>query len=88
MAHRAVSGEPFSQVETQREGIMFEGLHSALGGIGCVSFVEYFASTNGTMSAMCWPLLEQPRRSSASAKLGNMATFPKDDLRTPAIFVF
>ena len=33
---------------------MYEGLHSALGGIGCVSYVEYFASTNGMMSAMCW----------------------------------
>jgi hypothetical protein len=70
-------GKPFSQVETQREGIMFEGLHSALGGIGCVSFVEYFASTNGTMSAMCWPLLEQLRRLSASAELGNLATFQR-----------
>jgi arsenite methyltransferase len=38
MAHRPESGESFSQVETQREGIMFEGLHSALGKVsGCCS---------------------------------------------------
>ena len=89
MARHPKSSEPIAQVETQREGIMYEGLHSALGeSIVCVSYAEYFASTNGKMSAMCWTLLEQPRRSSVTAKLGNMATFPKDDPRTPAMFVF
>ena len=52
MASHPESGEPISQVETQREGIMYEGLRSALGGIGCVSYVEYFVS-NGAMSAQC-----------------------------------
>ena len=59
---------------------MHEGLHSALGGIGCVSYIEYFASINGTMSAMCCNSLEQLRRSSLTAKLGNVATFPRTTL--------
>jgi hypothetical protein len=77
MARRPKSGEPISQVETQREGIMCEGLHLAIGGIGCVSYIEYFASTNGKMSAMCCTSLERRRRSSPTAKLGNLATFPR-----------
>ena len=60
---------------------MYEGLHSALGGYRCcVSYVEYFASTSGTMSAKCCTSLEQPRRSSLTAKLRNMATFPRTTL--------
>jgi len=31
MARYSKSSEPISQVETQWEGIMYEGLHSALG---------------------------------------------------------
>ena len=58
MGRHPESGEPIPQVETQREGIMYEGLHSALGKIGCVSYVEYFASTNGKISAMCCTSLE------------------------------
>lgn len=37
MARRPESSQPISQVETQREGIMYEGLHSALGGIAVAS---------------------------------------------------
>ena len=88
MARHSKSSEPISQVETQREGIMYEGLHSALGGIAvCVSYVEYFASTNGIMSEMCWTLLERPRWSSLTAMLehGNL---PQDDSRMPAMLVF
>ena len=87
MARRPKSGEPISQVETQREGIMCEGLQLALGDIGCVSYIEYFASTNGKMSAMCWTSLERPRRSSLTAKLGNLATFPRTTL-VSAMLVF
>ena len=63
--------------ETQWEGIRCEGSQSTLG-IGCVSSVAYFASTNGKMSAMCCMSLEQSRRSSFTAKL--MATFPGTSL--------
>ena len=87
MARHPESSEPISQVETQREGIMYEGLHLALGGIDCFSYVEYFASTNGTMSAMCCTSLERPRRSSLTAKLGNLATFPRTTL-VSAMLVF
>ena len=67
---------------------MYEDFDSALGGIAvCVSYVEYFASTNGIMSAMCWTLLERPRWSSLTAMLehGNL---PLDDSRMPAILEF
>ena len=68
MARHSKSSEPISQVETQREGIMYEGLHSALGGIAvCVSYVEYFAGSNYDGSSL-------------TAMLRNMATFPRTTL--------
>jgi hypothetical protein len=88
MARHPEGSEPISQVETQWEGIKYEGPHSAPGGVTvCVSYVEYFASTNGIMSAMCWRLLARPRLSSLTAMLedGNL---PQDDSRIPAMLEF
>ena len=75
MARHPKSSEPISQVETQREGIMCEGLHSALGGrIGCVSYVEYFAGVITRVVTNCH-----------AQKHGNL---PQDDPRMPAILEF
>ena len=84
---RLQSGGPVSHTETQWEGIMWEGRYSTLG-IGCVSQLAYFASTNGKMSTMCCMSLEPLSRPSVTAKLLNMATFPNDDPCTPATDVF
>jgi hypothetical protein len=87
MARHAEGSEPISQVETQREGIMYKGPHSALGGIGCVWYVEHFASTNGMMSAMCWTLLERTQLSLLTVMLGS-GNYSQDDSRMPAISEF
>jgi len=82
-----VIGEPISHAETQWEGIMCEGLNTTLGG-GCDSCVAYLASTSGRISAMCWASLGRTRRSSVTAKLVNMATFPGNERRIPAMLAF
>ena len=75
MARHPESSEPISQVETQREGIMYEGLHSALGGIAvCVSYAEYFAGVITRVVTNCH-----------AQEHGNL---PQDDPRMPAMLVF
>ena len=66
---------------------MCEGPLSAPSGIGCVSYVEYLASTNGKMSAMRWTWPDRLRRSSLTAMLehGNL---PQDDSRISAMLEF
>ena len=71
MARHPEGSEPISQVETQREGIMYEDRPSALGDIAvCISYVEHVAGVTTMVVTNC-----------QVQKHGNL---PQDNPRMPA----
>ena len=61
---------------------MYEGLQSAFGGVRyCVSCIEYFASTNGMMSAMCWHVAGATTTVITNCQARELGNLPKDDAR-------